>query len=70
MFVFSVATWFPVVPQYLGHTSVVPQPLNRTGQAAFPHPALHSNIQLRAKRIHVCPNTYPRSICAHSVLTP
>ena len=66
------AAWFPggatVCRPYI---SCTPAP-HRTGQAAFPHPALHSNIQLRAKRVHVRfrLTTYPCSICAHSVLTP
>jgi hypothetical protein len=53
------------------YISCTPAP-HRTGQAAFPHPALHSNIQLQAKRVHVrfCLPTSPCSICAHSVLTP
>ena len=43
---------FPVVPLSRPYISCTPAP-HRTGQAAFPHPALHSNIQLRAKRVHV-----------------
>ncbi len=61
MFDFSVATWFPggatISRPYI---SCTPAP-HRTGQAAFPHPALHSDIRR---------DSYPCQVCAHRNLTP
>ena len=66
-----LSAWFPggatISRPYV---SCTPAP-HRTGQADFPHPALHSDIRCRAEGV-LCPcsTSYPCQVCAHRNFTP